>query len=33
LLDHLDLAALAEQRALTIPFIREQLRRAAPQTR
>lgn len=33
LLDHLDLAALAEQRALTIPFIREQLRRAAPHTR
>jgi len=31
LLDRLDLAALAEQRALTIPFIREQLRRASGQ--
>jgi DnaA family protein len=33
LLDDLDLAALAEQRALTIPFIREQLRRSSPRTR
>ena len=33
LLDRLDLAALAEQRALTIPFIREQLGRSSVRTR
>lgn len=32
LLDRLDLAALAEQRALTIPFIREQLGRSSVRT-